>query len=62
VYAWLQTILDRCYDSRKAAFDLLTWVSIRICGLEVALRDVRRKRYEGGPHVKLNLSGAQDLD
>lgn len=59
----MQRALHGFYVVRQFAFDLLTFVAIRLYGIEnCTLADVKARRYPTDTHPPLNLDHAKDLD
>jgi hypothetical protein len=60
--AVVQCLLDSFYHVRKFLLDCITFISIRLFGIECTFADVKARRYDLNQHVSLNLDGAHNLD
>jgi hypothetical protein len=58
----MQRVLDNFFYLRKFVVDCLTFVSIRIYGIECTFADVKKRAYSHARHADLNLDDAKDLD
>lgn len=58
----MQWVLDDFYYARRFLLDCLTYLSIRLYGIECSFADVRARAYSVVRHTDLNLDDARDLD
>lgn len=58
----MQSCLDTFFYCRKFIMDCVTFLSIRIYGIECSFEEVSKRKYSGNDHLDLNLDAAGDVD
>lgn len=62
LFGFVQQCLDGLYHARKWILDCITFLSIRLYGIECTFQDVATRAYSQNKHANRTLDDAKDLD